>query len=148
MTKDFRAGDVAVVKKSFGHYVQNTGTTDLQGGGVLSSGILELDNGRKLQNDGTFNWTGGTIYMGYGGTKEYVQALRDIVVVIMIEKPGTVDNLEEVLAVEGVDKSVFDVMLEEAFAALEDTRTESGSPKLGLDTTLFERFGLPATIDG
>ena len=42
-------------------------------------------------------------YMGYGGGKEYVQALRDIVVTIMIEKPGTVDNLAEVLAVEGVD---------------------------------------------
>jgi oxalate decarboxylase len=27
---DFRAGDLAVVKKSFGHYVQNTGTTDAQ----------------------------------------------------------------------------------------------------------------------
>ena len=42
-------------------------------------------------------------YMGYGGTKEYVQALRDVVVTIMIEKPGTVDKLEDVLAVEGVD---------------------------------------------
>ena len=42
-------------------------------------------------------------YMGYGGTKEYVQALRDIVVAIMIEKPGTVDTLEDVLAVKGVD---------------------------------------------
>jgi 4-hydroxy-2-oxoheptanedioate aldolase len=42
-------------------------------------------------------------YMGYGGTPAYVQALRDIVVVIMIEKPGTVDHLEEVLAVPGVD---------------------------------------------
>jgi 2-keto-3-deoxy-L-rhamnonate aldolase RhmA len=41
--------------------------------------------------------------MGYGGTKEYVQALRDIVVAIMIEKPGTVDTLEEVLSVKGVD---------------------------------------------
>jgi 2-keto-3-deoxy-L-rhamnonate aldolase RhmA len=41
--------------------------------------------------------------MGYGGTQDYVQALRDIVVTIMIEKPGTVDNLEEVLAVPGVD---------------------------------------------
>jgi 4-hydroxy-2-oxoheptanedioate aldolase len=41
--------------------------------------------------------------MGYGGTPEYVQALRDIVVVIMIEKHGTVDNLEEVLEVKGVD---------------------------------------------
>jgi 4-hydroxy-2-oxoheptanedioate aldolase len=42
-------------------------------------------------------------YMGYGGTQAYVQALRDIVVTIMIEKPGTVDNLEEVLEVPGVD---------------------------------------------
>jgi oxalate decarboxylase len=28
-TADFRAGDVGYVKKSLGHYVQNTGTTDL-----------------------------------------------------------------------------------------------------------------------
>jgi len=42
-------------------------------------------------------------YMGYGGTKEYVQALRDIVVAIMIEKPGTVDTLADVLSVKGVD---------------------------------------------
>ena len=42
-------------------------------------------------------------YMGYGGTPEYVQALRDVVVVIMIEKQGTVDQIEEVLSVEGVD---------------------------------------------
>ena len=42
-------------------------------------------------------------YMGYGGSAEYVKALRDVVVVIMIEKHGTVENLEEVLSVEGVD---------------------------------------------
>jgi len=42
-------------------------------------------------------------YMGYGGSPEYVQALRDIVVVIMIEKKGAVDQLEEILAVKGVD---------------------------------------------
>ena len=42
-------------------------------------------------------------YMGYGGTPEYVQALRDVVVAVMIEKKGTVDNLEEVLSVEGLD---------------------------------------------
>src|SRR5207244_8427549 len=28
-TADFRAGDLGYVKKSFGHYVQNTGKTDL-----------------------------------------------------------------------------------------------------------------------
>jgi oxalate decarboxylase len=29
-TMDFRAGDVGVVKRNQGHYVQNTGTTDMQ----------------------------------------------------------------------------------------------------------------------
>jgi 2-keto-3-deoxy-L-rhamnonate aldolase RhmA len=42
-------------------------------------------------------------YMGYGGTPEYVQALRDVVVVLMIEKRGAVDSLEEILAIDGVD---------------------------------------------
>ena len=42
-------------------------------------------------------------YMGYGGGLEYVQALRDVVVVLMIEKKGSVDHLEEILALEGID---------------------------------------------
>ena len=42
-------------------------------------------------------------YMGYGGSPEYVQALRDIVVVIMIEKKSAVDQLEEILSLQGID---------------------------------------------
>ncbi len=42
-------------------------------------------------------------YMGYAGTPEYVQALRDIVVAIMIEKKGAFDELEEILSIPGVD---------------------------------------------
>ena len=42
-------------------------------------------------------------YMGYGGSMDYVRALRDVVVVIMIEKDGAVQNLEEVLSVPGID---------------------------------------------
>ena len=42
-------------------------------------------------------------YMGYGGSMDYVRALRDVVVVIMIEKDGAVENLEEVLSVPGLD---------------------------------------------
>lgn len=42
-------------------------------------------------------------YMGYGGSPTYVQALRDVVVVIMIEKKAAVEQLEEILSVEGVD---------------------------------------------
>jgi 2-keto-3-deoxy-L-rhamnonate aldolase RhmA len=42
-------------------------------------------------------------YMGYGGSQEYVQALRDVVVMVMIEKRSAVDQLEEILSVPGVD---------------------------------------------
>ncbi len=42
-------------------------------------------------------------YMGYGGTPEYVQALRDVVVMLMIEKKGAVEQLEEILAIPGLD---------------------------------------------
>jgi 4-hydroxy-2-oxoheptanedioate aldolase len=42
-------------------------------------------------------------YMGYGGTPEYAQALRDTVVMIMIEKQSAVEELDEILAVPGID---------------------------------------------
>jgi 4-hydroxy-2-oxoheptanedioate aldolase len=42
-------------------------------------------------------------YPSYGGSPEYVQALRDVVVVLMIEKQSTVESLEEILSVPGVD---------------------------------------------
>jgi 2-keto-3-deoxy-L-rhamnonate aldolase RhmA len=42
-------------------------------------------------------------YMGYSGGPEYVQALQDIVVVLMIEKKAAVDHLEEILSVDGID---------------------------------------------
>jgi len=42
-------------------------------------------------------------YMGYGGGPDYVEALREIVVMLMIEKQGAVDQLEEILALDGLD---------------------------------------------
>lgn len=39
----------------------------------------------------------------YGGTPTYVQALNDVVIAVMIEKASAVDQLEEVLAVPGID---------------------------------------------
>jgi 2-keto-3-deoxy-L-rhamnonate aldolase RhmA len=42
-------------------------------------------------------------YMGYGGTSEYAQAVRDTVVMVMIEKQSAVDHLDEILEVEGID---------------------------------------------
>ncbi|CAN5871543.1 aldolase/citrate lyase family protein [soil metagenome] len=42
-------------------------------------------------------------YMGYGGSQAYVEALRDTVIVLMIEKKGAVEQLEEILALPGLD---------------------------------------------
>lgn len=41
--------------------------------------------------------------MGEAGSPAYVQALRDVVVIVMIEKKGAVEHLEEILAVPGID---------------------------------------------
>jgi 2-keto-3-deoxy-L-rhamnonate aldolase RhmA len=42
-------------------------------------------------------------FMKRGATQEYVDALRDVVVAIMIEKQSAVDQLEEILSVPGID---------------------------------------------
>ena len=42
-------------------------------------------------------------YMGYGGSKEYVESLNNVVVALMIEKRGAVEDLEAVLSVPGID---------------------------------------------
>lgn len=42
-------------------------------------------------------------YMGYGGSAEYVEALRDTVVAAMIEKKGAVDEIDEILEIPGLD---------------------------------------------
>ena len=42
-------------------------------------------------------------YMRYGGGPDYIQALRDVLVGIMIEKKPAVDRLDEILAVPGID---------------------------------------------
>ena len=41
--------------------------------------------------------------MGYGGTKEYVDSRADVVLALMIEKKGAVDNREEILSEPGVE---------------------------------------------
>ena len=42
-------------------------------------------------------------YMGYGGSPEYVKMVNDTVVVLMIEKKSAVDEIEEILSIDGVD---------------------------------------------
>lgn len=42
-------------------------------------------------------------YWGQAASAEYIRALKEIVVVLMIEKKEAVDNLDEILAVPGID---------------------------------------------
>jgi len=46
-------------------------------------------------------------YILEGGSPEYVKAMNDAVVVLMIEKKEAVDNLEEILSVSGIDMVQF-----------------------------------------
>jgi 4-hydroxy-2-oxoheptanedioate aldolase len=46
-------------------------------------------------------------YVLYSGSPDWVQAMNDVVIAIMIEKKGAMDNLEEILEVEGVDMVQF-----------------------------------------
>jgi 4-hydroxy-2-oxoheptanedioate aldolase len=46
-------------------------------------------------------------YVLGAGSSEYVQQLRDGVVALMIEKSGAIENLEEILSVDGVDMIQF-----------------------------------------
>ena len=42
-------------------------------------------------------------YMGYGGSAEYVNMINDVVVVLMIEKQSAVEQLDEILDIDGVE---------------------------------------------
>ena len=42
-------------------------------------------------------------YWGQAASADYIRALKEIVVVLMIEKRSAVDNLDEILAVPGID---------------------------------------------
>jgi 2-keto-3-deoxy-L-rhamnonate aldolase RhmA len=42
-------------------------------------------------------------YRRYSGEFDYIQTLRDIVMVLMVEKRSVVEQLEEILSIEGID---------------------------------------------
>jgi 4-hydroxy-2-oxoheptanedioate aldolase len=68
----------------------------------------------ETPEDGGIHGTSGRRHSGgYGGvrggsaTEEWVKEMNDIVVVVMIEKKGAMENLEEILSVKGVDMVQF-----------------------------------------
>ena len=81
--------------------------------GVLYADCRNVDDARRCvaaarpetpEHGGTYGVAGRRMaYMEYGGSPEYVAALERIVVALMIEKRGAVDDLDAILAVKGVD---------------------------------------------
>ena len=56
------------------------------------------------EDKGLFSvYTRRNTYMGYGGSADYVEAMKETVVALMIEKKEAVENLEDILSVAGVD---------------------------------------------
>ena len=56
-----------------------------------------------LTDGGTMGSRSRRFNPGFGGSPDYVQALRDVVCMLMIEKKGAVDELDGILAIPGVD---------------------------------------------
>ncbi|MBW1708881.1 MAG: 2,4-dihydroxyhept-2-ene-1,7-dioic acid aldolase [Deltaproteobacteria bacterium] len=46
-------------------------------------------------------------YVAYAGSEAWVKAMNDVVIAIMIEKKGAMENLEEILSIKGVDMVQF-----------------------------------------
>lgn len=46
-------------------------------------------------------------YVSYAGSEKWIQAMNDVVIAIMIEKKGAVENLDEILEIDGVDMVQF-----------------------------------------
>ena len=85
--------------------------------GVLFADCRTVDDARECvrhvrpetPQDGGLNGVASRrfAYPGYGGTPAYVQALRDVLVVLMVEKGPFVECLDEALSVPGIDMVQF-----------------------------------------
>jgi 4-hydroxy-2-oxoheptanedioate aldolase len=81
--------------------------------GVLFADVRSREDARKCvrilkpdtpEDGGTFSVASRRFtYMGYGGTSEYVEAVRNSVVMVMIEKKSAVEQLGELMEVDGID---------------------------------------------
>lgn len=81
--------------------------------GVLFADVRSAEEARECvrilkpdtpQDGGSFSVTMRRFtYMGYGGTPEYAATVRNTVVMVMIEKQSAVNQLDEILEVDGID---------------------------------------------
>ena len=84
----------------------------------------------------------------HGGSAEWIQALADCVVVLMIEKKEAVENLESILSVGGVDMVQFgpsDYSMSIGIPGQEDRQQVLDAEKYVIDTA--HRLGIPARVE-
>jgi len=87
-------------------------------------------------------------YMNYGASPEYVQALRDVVVVIMIEKKSAVDELDEILSIKGVDMIQWgpsDYSINTGLAGGKNNPEIKAVERKVFETA--EKYGVPARVE-
>ena len=95
-------------------------------------------NGAGLSRDVRYNAT-------LSGSEDYVRSLNEVGVILMIEKPGGVDHLEEILAVKGVDMINFgpnDYALSIGLPGQWQHPKVKGAERKVIETAL--RMGIPA----
>jgi 4-hydroxy-2-oxoheptanedioate aldolase len=82
-------------------------------------------------------------YILEGGSKTWTEAMDDVVIAIMIEKKGAMENLDEILAVSGVDMVQFgpsDYSISMGMAGL------GGHPDIQADQRLMVEKALTAGV--
>lgn len=97
-----------IAQRSLGSGIQNILFTDIRTVGDAQE-CVRIVRGETPQTKG-LNGAASRRNVGYyieAGSPEYVKAMDEAVIALMIEKKEAVDNLEEILSVEGIDMVQF-----------------------------------------
>jgi 2-keto-3-deoxy-L-rhamnonate aldolase RhmA len=100
--------NVFLAQRALGSGIQN----------ILFTDIRSLEDAKKcvrivrpeIPEIGGINGCHMRRNVGYvldGGSQEYIQAMKDAVIAIMVEKKGCIENLEEILSLEDIDMVQF-----------------------------------------
>lgn len=94
-----------IAQRAIGSGIQNVLFADIRDVNDAEEAVRAVRAEPKGWNGCSMRRVGG--YLLKGGTSEFVKYCDDVVIVFMIEKKSAVDNLEEILSVEGVDMVQF-----------------------------------------
>ncbi len=97
-----------IAQRALGSGIQNILFTDIRGVEDAKEcvNIVKPETPEFMGNNGSHNRRN----VGYGmeaGSLDYVNAMNDTVIALMIEKKGAIDHLEEILALKGIDMLQF-----------------------------------------